>query len=48
MLNLFRNLLAPPRHLILLVIAAWLGLSLAEKRSERHGISKDTLNNITL
>ncbi len=47
MLNLFRNLLAPPRHLILLVIAAWLGLSLAEKRSERHGISKDTLNNIT-
>jgi phosphatidylglycerol:prolipoprotein diacylglycerol transferase len=47
MLILFRDLFAPPRHLILLVIAAWLGLALAEKRSERHGISKETLNNIT-
>jgi phosphatidylglycerol:prolipoprotein diacylglycerol transferase len=47
MLNLFRDLFAPPRHLILLVIAAWLGLSLAEKRSEQHGISKEMLNNIT-
>jgi phosphatidylglycerol:prolipoprotein diacylglycerol transferase len=46
MLNLFRNLLAPPRHLIPLVIAAWLGLSLAEKRSGQHGVSKETLNNI--
>jgi prolipoprotein diacylglyceryltransferase len=47
MLTFFRDLFAPPRHLILLVIAAWLGLSLAEKRSEQHGISKETLNNIT-
>ena len=47
MLILFRDLFAPPRHLILLVIAAWLGLSLAEKRSEQHGISKEMLNNIT-
>jgi phosphatidylglycerol:prolipoprotein diacylglycerol transferase len=47
MLILFRNLFAPPRHLILLVLAAWLGLALAEKRSRQHGISKEMLNNIT-
>jgi phosphatidylglycerol:prolipoprotein diacylglycerol transferase len=46
MINLFRTLFAPPRHLILLVAAMWLGLTLAEKRTERHGISKDALNNI--
>jgi len=33
--------------MILLVIATWIGLSFAEKRAERHGISKDDLNNIT-
>ncbi len=33
--------------MILLVIAAWIGLSLAEKRAEHHGISKDDLNNVT-
>jgi phosphatidylglycerol:prolipoprotein diacylglycerol transferase len=33
--------------MILLVAAAWIGLSLAEKRAERHGISKEHLNNIT-
>jgi phosphatidylglycerol:prolipoprotein diacylglycerol transferase len=32
--------------MILLVIATWAGLSLAEKRAERHGISKDNINNI--
>ncbi|MBE0670721.1 MAG: prolipoprotein diacylglyceryl transferase [Anaerolineales bacterium] len=47
MLTLFRNLFSPPRHMILLVAAAWIGLTLAEKRAERHGISKDELNNIT-
>lgn len=47
MISLFRNLLSPPRHMILLVAAAWIGLSLAEKRAERHGISKDDLNNVT-
>lgn len=47
MLTLFRNLFSPPRHMILLVMAAWLGLTLAEKRAERYGISKDELNNIT-
>jgi phosphatidylglycerol:prolipoprotein diacylglycerol transferase len=46
MISLFRSLFAPPRHLILLLAALWLGLSLSEKRVERHGISKDALNNI--
>lgn len=47
MLTLFRNLFSPPRHMILLVAASWIGLSLAEKRTDRHGVSKEDLNNIT-
>lgn len=46
MLTLFRSLFAPPRHLILLLAALWLGLTLSEKRVGRHGISKDALNNM--
>lgn len=46
MIALFRSLFAPPRHLILMLAALWLGLSLAEKRAERHNISKEALNNI--
>lgn len=46
MLEVFQNLFAPPRHMILLVIAAWLGITLAEKRTDRYGISKEDLNNI--
>jgi phosphatidylglycerol:prolipoprotein diacylglycerol transferase len=47
MLTLFRNLFSPPRHLILLFISAWIGLAFAEKRTERYGVSKENLNNIT-
>ena len=47
MLALFRNLFSPPRHMILLFIAAWIGLAFAEKRTERYGISKGDFNNIT-
>jgi phosphatidylglycerol:prolipoprotein diacylglycerol transferase len=43
---IFRALFAPPRHLILLVAALWIGLAFAEKRSERHGISKEALDNL--
>ena len=32
--------------MILLVAAAWLGLTLTEKRAEHHGISKENINNI--
>ncbi|MEN9563445.1 MAG: hypothetical protein RIR73_1689 [Chloroflexota bacterium] len=47
MLESFQTLFTPPRHMILLVIATWLGLLLAERRTERHGISKEYLNDIT-
>jgi phosphatidylglycerol:prolipoprotein diacylglycerol transferase len=46
MLTVFLNLFAPPRHMILLIAAAWLGLTLAEKRAERHGVGRDDLNNL--
>ncbi len=32
--------------MILLVIAAWIGLTVAEKRTERHGLSKENINNL--
>lgn len=47
MLTLFRNLFSPPRHMILLLLATWVGLTLAEKRAERHGVSKEDVNNLT-
>jgi len=47
MTKVFRDLFSPPRHMILLVAAVWIGLSLAEKRAERHGVSKNDLGNIT-
>jgi phosphatidylglycerol---prolipoprotein diacylglyceryl transferase len=46
MITLCRSLFSPPRHLILLLVTLWLGLYLSEKRVERYGISKDSLNNI--
>ena len=46
MLEIFRSLFAPPRDLILPIIAAWLGLVLAERRSHREGVSKEALNNL--
>lgn len=46
MIDLFQSLFAPPRHLILVVVALWIGLALAEKRTENHKVSKDTLNNL--
>lgn len=46
MLTYFRNLFSPPRDLILVVAAIWAGLWLAEKRSAKHGINPNDLNNI--
>jgi phosphatidylglycerol:prolipoprotein diacylglycerol transferase len=46
-LTFFRNIFAAPRDLILVVIALWIGLWLAEKRSARHGIPANDLNNLT-
>jgi phosphatidylglycerol:prolipoprotein diacylglycerol transferase len=45
MISFFRSLFAPPRHLILVLVALWVGLTFAERRAERHGISKDVLSN---
>ena len=47
MIETFRALFAPPRHYILLVVALWIGLTFAEKRCERHDISKEQLNSLT-
>lgn len=47
MLEIFQNLFAPPRHMILLIVAAWIGLTLAERRTVRHQVGKEDLNNIT-
>ena len=46
MIESFTSIFAPPRDLILVVVALWVGLALAEKRTERHSISKDILNNV--
>lgn len=46
MIPLFRSLFAPPRHLIPILAALWIGLALAEKRAERHGISSDALSRV--
>mgnify|MGYP000855221644 CR=1 FL=1 len=47
MIELFRSLFTPPRHMILLVAAAWLGLTLSEKHAARHNVSVEALNNLT-
>lgn len=46
MIGLFPAIFAPPRHLILVLAALWVGLALAEKRTERHHVSKDSLNTL--
>jgi len=46
MLTLFQNFFSPPRDLILVVAAIWLGSWLAEKRAERFGLGLNDLNNI--
>jgi phosphatidylglycerol:prolipoprotein diacylglycerol transferase len=45
-ITLFRSLFAPPRHLILLLVALWVGLALVERRAGRHGISQEALGNL--
>lgn len=46
MFDLFHNLFSPPRHMILIVLAMWLGITLAEKRVKKYDISIDRFNNI--
>lgn len=46
MIELFRSLFAPPRHLILLLIAAWLGLGLSQKRAPHHQVRPAALEDL--
>jgi len=46
MIDLFRSLFAPPRHLILLLAAAWLGLGLSQKRAPRHQVPPGALEDL--
>lgn len=47
-LSLFQNIFAPPRDLILIILAAWVGLTLSEKRAPLHRVNLDSLSNLLL
>jgi phosphatidylglycerol---prolipoprotein diacylglyceryl transferase len=47
-LSVFQNLFAPPRDLILIILAAWIGLMLSEQRAPRHHVNLDLLSNLLL
>jgi phosphatidylglycerol:prolipoprotein diacylglycerol transferase len=46
MFSAFRSFFFPPRHLVLLLLAGWLGLHFAERRTERCGVGREDLNNL--
>ncbi len=46
MLELFRQIFAPPRDLIMLVAAGWLGIALAEKRARASATSEKALDGL--
>ncbi len=45
-LNLFRALFAPPRDLILLLVAGWLGLWLADRRARGSSIGENAFDTL--
>ncbi len=47
-LSTFQNIFAPPRDLILIILAAWIGLTLSERRASRHHVNLDSLSNLLL
>jgi len=47
-LSFFQNIFAPPRDLILIILAAWLGLMLSERGARRHHVNLDSLSNMLL
>ncbi|HUH96416.1 MAG TPA: prolipoprotein diacylglyceryl transferase family protein [Anaerolineales bacterium] len=47
-LPLFQNIFAPPRDLILIILAAWIGLTLSERGAPGHPVNLDALNNLLL
>ncbi len=46
MLDLFRVVFTPPRDLILVVLASWLGLALAETRAVRYAVPVQNVTNL--
>lgn len=48
LLTAFQNIFAPPRDLILVVLAAWIGLTLSERRAQRNHVNLDSLSNLML
>src|SRR5271169_6637641 len=48
LLATFQNVFAPPRDLILIILAAWIGLTLSERRAPRHQVNLDLLSNLLL
>ena len=47
-MSIFQNLFAPPRDLILIILAAWIGLTLSERRAPRRHVNLDSLSNLLL
>ncbi len=47
-MSLFQNIFAPPRDLILIILAAWMGLMLSERHAPRHQVNLDALSNLLL
>ncbi len=45
-LVLFQNVFAPPRDLILIILAAWIGLTISERHATRLRVNLDALSNL--
>jgi phosphatidylglycerol:prolipoprotein diacylglycerol transferase len=48
LLTVFQNLFAPPRDLILIIAAAWIGLTFSERRAARYRVNLDSLSNLLM
>lgn len=48
MLESFRDLFAPPRHMLFLIAAFWIGQLLAEKRCEQRGLAREKFESLSL
>ncbi len=46
MLTFYQNLLAPPRHLIPVLLAMWIGLNLSESQARKRGQPVEKLSNM--
>lgn len=46
MLTFFLDIFSPPRHMLLLIIAAWIGLTFSEKRTQIYNANKENLNDL--